>query len=231
MTSTIFGVDTFLKRAVFGARGIGKFSDSKDPTRLPTPILQIAGIVEEVSKLDNKIGETARNIVGAADSILPGQIASTVISKASSLVNPAIVVASGVRVATSDNKCKTGCTEVGSLLAMFGIESLMKTHTVNSFIENNAKTFMDKTVNWLADGGVESLKNIGTKNKAVKTGVGAISALIFCAASVLFSSLGAKVGEEIYKAKFSKDNPTTNQSSNTNPPNSEENKKGLSIES
>ncbi len=106
-------------------------------------------------------------------------------------VNPLICMASGVKVLTSDDKTRTGITEIGALSGMFLGEGLIK-HTMPKYInESNIQKLANKFKDTkFLKGIAKAITKPGNSGKAASI----IKGLLFVCGSISSYSIGQKIG-------------------------------------
>lgn len=180
---------------IFAYRNANKTKDG-DIGRGAVTVGQTAGLIQEVAKYDGAVAKTARSAVSVFSDLAKKHKAFEYAGKATKFavnnVNPLICVSGGIKTMMSDDKVKTGITEVAALSAMFAGEGLIKANydkivtsqTVRNGIKTLSNSKMLKPV-------FEYLKKHKLEGKA-----GAIlKGLIFVAGSITSYEIGRRIGE------------------------------------
>lgn len=161
---------------------------------------QTAGLIQEVAKYDGVVANTARSAVSVFSDLAKKNKAFEYAGKATKFavnnVNPLICVSGGIKTAMSDDKVKTGITEVAALSAMFAGEGFIKANydkiaaseTVRNGIKTLSKSKILKPV-------YEYLKKHKLEGKAGSI----LKGLIFVAGSMTSYEIGRRIGEPIAK--------------------------------
>lgn len=161
---------------------------------------QTAGLVQEVAKYDGVVANTARSAVSVFSDLAKKNKAFEYAGKATKFavnnVNPLICVSGGIKTAMSDDKVKTGITEVAALSAMFAGEGFIKANydkiATSEIVRNGIKTLSKSKV---LKPVFEYLKKHKLEGK-----VGAIlKGLIFVAGSMTSYEIGQRMGEPLAK--------------------------------
>ncbi len=184
---------------IFACRNVDKTKNG-DVGRSTVALGQAAGLVQEVSKYDGMVANTARSAVSVfsklANEHKAFEYAGKAVQFAADNVNPLICASGVVKTAMSDDKLETGITEAAALSAMFAGEGMIKKNydkianspAVKKCVEGVSKTEVLKPViNYLE------------KNK-LKGKTGAIlKGLLFVGGSMASYSIGQKFGEATAK--------------------------------
>ena len=184
---------------IFACRNVKKKKNG-DVGRSTVAIGQAAGLVQEVSKYDGMVANTARSAVSVFSKLAKEHkafdYAGKAVKFASENVNPLICASGVLKTAMSDDKVETGITEAAALSAMFAGEGMIKKNydnianssLVREGVEGISKTKVLKPV-------VEYLEKHQLKGKA-----GAImKGLLFVGGSMASYSAGQKLGETTAK--------------------------------
>ncbi len=184
-----------LATCIFACRNVDK-TQNGDVGRSTVALGQAAGLVQEVSKYDGMVANTARSAVSVfsklANEHKAFEYAGKAVQFAADNVNPLICASGVLKTAMSDDKVETGITETAALSAMFAGEGMIKQNydkianssAVKSGVEGISKTQIFKPV-------VKYLEKHKLKGKA-----GAIlKGLIFVGGSMTSYSIGQKFGE------------------------------------
>lgn len=161
---------------------------------------QTAGLVQEVAKYDGLAANTARSALSVFSDLAKQNKAFEYAGKATQFavnnVNPLICASGVVKTAMSDDKVKTGITEIAALSAMFAGEGMIKKYydkTVSSSsVQNGIKQLSE---NKMFKPIFEYLEKHKLKGKAEAI----IKGLTFVAGSMTSYSAGQEMGEHISK--------------------------------
>lgn len=178
---------------IFAARNVDKTANG-DVGRSAVALGQTAGLVQEVAKYDNFVAKGARSALSVFSDMAKQhkafEYAGKVTKFAVNNVNPLICASGVLKTAMSDDKVKTGITEVAALSTMFMAEACVKHNydlVVNSDIVSKA----------LKSNMLKPLRQILEKNKLTGKVAGIIKGILFVAASMTAYSAGQRVGEDI----------------------------------
>ncbi|MCD8378385.1 MAG: hypothetical protein LUB59_06320 [Candidatus Gastranaerophilales bacterium] len=156
-------------------------------------------------KVANCLNDISESIKAARSTSKAFDCACKGINIVSEMVNPILVVASGVRVYNSDDKKSAMLKEAGAMTGMFAAESAYKTlFGLNKGSEATYKKY--KLLNNTADG----IKKFCSSNKFLskipsgKIG-GIIKGLGFIAASCSAFAIGSEIGDAIAQRTTAKD--------------------------
>ena len=184
---------------IFASRNADKTRNG-DIGRGAVTVGQTAGLIQEVAKYDGVVANTARSAVSVFSDLAKKNKAFEYAGKATKFavnnVNPLICVSGGIKTAMSDDKVKTGITEVAALSAMFAGEGFIKANydkiaaseTVRNGIKTLSKSKILKPV-------YEYLKKHKLEGKAGSI----LKGLIFVAGSMTSYEIGRRIGEPIAK--------------------------------
>ena len=127
----LFVVFSPVASAIFTFRNIDK-TENGEIGRAPVALGQAVGVLGEISKYDNAIAVSAKNVLSVFSDLSKENKFMNYAGKfakfASDNVNPLIAVSGGVKVLMSDDKQSTAITEAAALSTMFGGEALVKKH-------------------------------------------------------------------------------------------------------
>lgn len=177
----------------------GKKAKNGDIGRAPIAVGQAKNAFTEISKFDNIAG----NATKAATSIFTSsklndckalKYTGKAVNFVSKNINPLICVSSGIKIAKSDDKVKTGLVEIGALSGMFMGEGLMKKYQDNIFTSKNVEKIVQKAM----DKGI--FKTLGKKilsSNAPKDIALITKGLAFVGASISSYALGEKAGTHL----------------------------------
>ncbi|MDD3237009.1 MAG: hypothetical protein PHV37_02800 [Candidatus Gastranaerophilales bacterium] len=198
--------------AIFIARNTDKVKHG-DIGRAPVILAQTGSLVDKVSKLDNSVGKTTKTALDAFEKST--SFGSKALNVAGKLVNPLLIGAAGIRVATSENKEATLYHEAGGMSAMFAAEKLMKSKTAKEIVRQKGDNLTEFALEKLG----KNIKTIGnmsakSKNKVMMATGFILSGLAFVGASMLGYDLGSKVGDSAYQKKH-KNTENKSESLNT----------------
>ena len=184
---------------IFACRNVDKTKNG-DVGRSAVAAGQAAGLVQEVSKYDGLVANSARSALSVFSNLAKEnkafEYATKAVKFAADNVNPLICASGVVKTAMSDDKIGTGVTEATALTAMFAGEGMIKKYydkAVNSSsvkhgIKNLSKNKIMKPV-------FEYLEKHQLKGKA-----GAIiKGLLFVGGSMTSYAIGQKFGETTAK--------------------------------
>jgi len=114
---------------IFAVRNADKTSNG-EVGRSAVALGQTAGVIQEIAKYDGIAAKTARSAVSVFSDLAKQhkafEYAGKVTQFAVNNVNPLICVSGGIKTAMSDDKVKTGITEVAALSTMFAGEEFIK---------------------------------------------------------------------------------------------------------
>ena len=184
---------------IFAFRNVDKTQDG-DVGRSTVALGQAAGLVQEVSKYDGLVANSARSALSVFSNLAKEnkafEYATKAVKFAADNVNPLICASGVVKTAMSDDKIGTGVTEATALTAMFAGEGMIKKYydkavnssSVKNGIKNLSKNKIMKPV-------FEYLEKHQLKGKA-----GAIiKGLLFVGGSMTSYAIGQKFGETTAK--------------------------------
>ena len=184
---------------IFACRNVDKTKDG-DVGRSAVAAGQAAGLVQEVSKYDGLVANSARSALSVFSNLAKEnkafEYATKAVKFAADNVNPLICASGVVKTAMSDDKIGTGVTEATALTAMFAGEGMIKKYydkavnssSVKNGIKNLSKNKIMKPV-------FEYLEKHQLKGKA-----GAIiKGLLFVGGSMTSYAIGQKFGETTAK--------------------------------
>lgn len=175
-----------------------KKTENGEVGRSAVALGQTAGVIQEIAKYDGAIASTARSACSIFSDLSKHNKAFEYAGKftkfAVNNVNPLICVSGGIKTLTSDDKVKTGITEVAALSAMFLGEGLTKKHykeivnsaTVKSIVEKVSTSKILKPL-------VECFKRSKLNGKAGMI----MKGLTFVAASMTSYAIGEHIGKDI----------------------------------
>ena len=140
---------------IFACRNVDKTKNG-DVGRSAVAAGQAAGLVQEVSKYDGLVANSARSALSVFSNLAKEnkafEYATKAVKFAADNVNPLICASGVVKTAMSDDKIGTGVTEATALTAMFAGEGMIK-------------KYYDKAVN--SSSVKNGIKNL-SKNKIMK---------------------------------------------------------------
>ncbi len=184
---------------IFACRNVDKTKNG-DVGRSAVAAGQAAGLVQEVSKYDGLVANSARSALSVFSNLAKEnkafEYATKAVKFAADNVNPLICASGVVKTAMSDDKIGTGVTEATALTAMFAGEGMIKKYydkavnssSVKNGIKNLSKNKIMKPV-------FEYLEKHQLKGKA-----GAIiKGLLFVGGSMTSYAIGQKFGETTAK--------------------------------
>lgn len=186
-----------LASGIFAVRNADKTSNG-EVGRSAVALGQTAGIVQEIAKYDGLAAKTARSAVSVFSDLAKQNKAFEYAGKftqfAVNNVNPLICVSGGIKTAMSDDKVKTGITEVSALSTMFAGEAFIK-EKYDKFVESKSckdvVTKLSKTK--LLKPVFDYLEKHKLKGKAGFI----IKGLTFVAGSMMSYSIGQGIGDDI----------------------------------
>ena len=184
---------------IFACRNVDKTKNG-DVGRSAVAAGQAAGLVQEVSKYDGLVANSARSALSVFSNLAKEnkafEYATKAVKFAADNVNPLICASGVLKTAMSDDKIGTGVTEATALTAMFAGEGMIKKYydkavnssSVKNGIKNLSKNKIMKPV-------FEYLEKHQLKGKA-----GAIiKGLLFVGGSMTSYAIGQKFGETTAK--------------------------------
>ena len=114
---------------IFACRNVDKTKDG-DVGRSAVAAGQAAGLVQEVSKYDGLVANSARSALSVFSNLAKEnkafEYATKAVKFAADNVNPLICASGVLKTAMSDDKIETGITEIAALSAMFAGEGMIK---------------------------------------------------------------------------------------------------------
>ena len=200
--------------AIFTIRNIDK-TENGEIGRAPVALGQAVGVLGEISKYDNAIAVSAKNVLSVFSDLSKENRFMNYAGKfakfASDNVNPLIALSGGVKVLMSDDKQSTAITEAAALSTMFGGEALVKKHydkILNSTVIQNGlkKAASTKYLKPIFEF-IESKKWGGATGAVIK-------GLLFFAGSMTSYEVGHAIGKKT--AKYIKDKQNASSTQNLN---------------
>lgn len=203
--------------AIFLARNTEKVQHG-DLGRAPVVAAQAGSFLNKVSELDNSIGKSTKTAIDAFEKSTNVSFGTNALNTAGKLVNPLLVAAAGLRVATSDDKEASLYKEAGAMTVMFAAEKAMKSNLVKEVVRQNSDDLVEVAIKGLSKV-IKPLENISqaSKNKVLKASCFILSGIAFVGASILGYDIGAQAGESAIKKKREK-NETKAAENNTKAP-------------
>ncbi len=206
--------------------------------RTPVVVAQAGSVINKVSQIDSSIGKTTKTAIDAFEKSSKLSFGSKAVKVAGDMVNPLLIAAAGVRVATAQDKEAALYEEGAAMAGMFGAEALMKKSGVKQFVKENTEEGLEKGVKFLSNY-IKPLNDAGmdSKNKFVKIGSFILSGLMFVGASIVGYDTGKKIGKGIIHDKRMKNGENEQLYEKQKfkeeivPPESMQSSKRLSIES
>ena len=181
----------------FALRNVDK-TEKGEVGRSAVALGQTAGVVQEVAKYDGAIASTAKSACSVFSDLAKQNKAFEYAGKATQFavehINPLICVSGAIKTAMSDDKIKTGVTEVAALGAMFAGEGLTKKYYDKAVSSDTCKTMLEKTSN------TKMLKPVFeylSKNNLNGKAGAIIKGLTFVTASLTSYSIGEKYGNNL----------------------------------
>lgn len=186
-----------LASGIFAVRNADKTSNG-EVGRSAVALGQTAGVIQEIAKYDGLAAKTARSAVSVFSDLAKQHKAFEYAGKATQFavnnVNPLICVSGAIKTATSDDKVKTGITELAALSTMFAGEDFIK-RKYDKFI--SSKTCKNVIAKASENRFFKPLFDYLEKHK-LKGRLGfIIKGLVFVASSMTAYSIGHKMGDEI----------------------------------
>lgn len=182
---------------IFACRNVDK-TQNGDVGRSTVAIGQAAGLVQEVSKYDGMVANTARSALSVFSDLAKEhkafEYAGKAVKFAAENVNPLICASGVLKTAMSDDKVETGVTEIAALSAMFAGEGMIKNNydriansaSVKNYVKDLSKTkWIKPLVKYL-----EKAKLTGKASAIVK-------GLTFVAGSMTSYSIGQALGKDV----------------------------------
>lgn len=176
--------DVFCKSAIFGIRNADKVANTDDKGRIFADVGQFTNAAKAAAQLDNALGKGAQAAINVMTEAAKGNKALDTIAKganwASKNVNPLLIGAAGYRVIVADDKEQALKREVLGMTSMFAVEGAMK----EALQSNYMKSF-----------------RAGIKNKYAKIALSILEGVGFVCGSIAGSTVGYKIGSELYPDK------------------------------
>lgn len=181
----------------FAARNMKKTEDG-EVGRSAVALGQTAGVVQEIAKYDGAIANTARSACSVFSDLAKENKAFEYAGKftkfAVNNVNPLICVSGGIKTMMSDDKVKTGITEVAALSAMFLGEGLTKKYYDKAVNSQTCKNIIKKTSKAkILQPLIKAFKNSKFNGKAGMI----LRGLTFVTASMTSYAIGEHYGKDI----------------------------------
>ena len=182
---------------IFAVRNADKTSKG-EVGRSAVALGQTAGVIQEIAKYDGIAAKTARSAVSVFSDLAKQNKAFEYAGKftqfAVNNVNPLICVSGGIKTAMSDDKVKTGITELAALSTMFAGEEFIKnkydkfvaTQKCQNMIAEVSKNKFFKPI-------FDYLEKHKLKGKAGTI----IKGLVFIAASMTSYTIGHEMGDKL----------------------------------
>ena len=189
------GVKVFsaVASGIFAVRNAKRTEDG-EVGRSAVALGQTAGVVQEIAKYDGAIANTARSAVSVFSDMAKQNKAFEYAGKftkfAVNNVNPLICVSGGIKTLMSDDKFKTGVTEVIALSAMFAGEGLTKAYYDKAINSQTCVNILNKLSK------ARGLKNIFKHLNNGKVGA-IIKGLTFITASITSYNIGEHIGKNV----------------------------------
>ena len=181
--------DVLTKSLIFGYRNADKVINTNDKGRIFADIGQFTNAAKAVYKLDNAVGRGAQSAVQAMGKVAQRSDVMTKAVKcanwASNNVNPLLIGAAGYRILTSEDKVHSLKKEIFGMSTMFGVEMLVK-----GFFKS--PTFL-------------AFKNNVCKTPTQKAICSILEGIVFVGCSIAGSTLGYKIGENLYPSNKTKE--------------------------
>lgn len=182
---------------IFAVRNADKTSDG-EVGRSTVALGQTVGVIQEIAKYDGIVAKTARSALSVFSDLAKQNKAFEYAGKftqfAVNNVNPLICVSGGIKTAMSDDKVKTGITELAALSTMFAGEGFIK-DKYDKFIESKKCQNMIAEVskNKFFKPIFDYLEKHKLKGKAGTI----IKGLVFVAGSMTSYTIGHEMGDEL----------------------------------
>lgn len=182
---------------IFAVRNADKTSNG-EIGRSAVTLGQTAGVVQEVAKYDGMVAKGARSAVSVFSNLAKQhktfEYAEKVTKFAVDNVNPLICASGVIKTAMSDDKLKTGITEVAALSAMFAGEAFVK-NKYDKFVAS--KKCQDTIVKASKNKYLKPVYDYLEKHKLKGKAGLIIKGLIFVAGSMTAYTIGHELGDEL----------------------------------